>query len=183
MIALEDGIIYYDSLAEVKAEGRFAIPVNSIFSFFKLKGKTSILSIENLEPYHGDYLLYSPPEKRYYIKTYRGYQYKEFMDLVYGGSDPFVNNLDNWIANGHIYLLFTGDMVEDMKIMLARVYRSHLKEGGMLSYHIFIKLLEESIGLEEYKDYGRNLTGTKTVQMQYHERIGELWKKASEIKK
>ena len=163
------------SLDDAKVEGYYAIPVTHFLSFFRLKGRTSIISIENLKSYCGDYLLYSPQEKRYYIKEYHGYLYNEFMDLVYSGVDIFINNLSNYIANGHIWLLYNGDMVKEMKAMLGRVYKTHFTGEGMLSYKLFIQILDLTVKLEEYKDYGRGLTGTKTIQNQLQSQINELW--------
>jgi hypothetical protein len=183
MIHTHEDISYYESLEDVKEDGLEPIPITTTLSLFKLKGKTSIISLENLEPYCGDYLLYSPQEKRYYLKTFHGSHYKTFMDAVYSGRDEAINSLVNRISDGNVYLVFTKDMVTEMKAMLYRVYKGHLSGEGTLSYRLYLKLLEETLRYEEYKDSQKNITGYKTVCSLMEADINELWKQAFEKKK
>jgi hypothetical protein len=175
MIFQDGNSKWFESLDDVRVEGFYAIPVTTIASFFKLKGRTAIISITNLEPYTGEYLLYSPSDKRYYIKTYREYEYNKLMDYLYSGEDSFINSLSNYIANGHIYLLYNADMVSDMKGMLARVYKTHFKKEGTLPYKLYIQVLEVSIKLEEYVDYAKAHTGYRTVISLMQEEVDSLW--------
>lgn len=181
MTHTDDISSWYESLDEIKEDGLVAVKALNIYSLFKMKGKTSKITLDNIESYSGQYLLHSPKENRYYIKTYKEYSYTEFMDLVHDGSDTYINDLVNKISDGNIYLLFTYDMVSDMKTMLSRVYKGTLSGEGTLQYKTFLKLLELTIKLEEYKSYGRELRSFKTVCNILQEDIDAVWKKAHEL--
>jgi hypothetical protein len=175
MIHSNDDISWYDSLEDVKPE-YFPIKAMSIFSFFRLKGRTSIISMENIEPLIPiNYLLFSPKEDRYYLKAYRGYGLKEIQDRLYDGTDHFINSLDSWIRNGDIYLLFDKQGVADMISMLERIWNAHFTNKGKLPYTSFIEIIEATIKYEEYKADGREWIGYKTVLNTMENNIKELW--------
>jgi hypothetical protein len=178
MIHSDENFTWYDSPEDVKPE-LFPVKAVSLLSFFRLKGRTSIITIENIEPLAPiNYLLFSPQENRYYLKEYRGYGLKEIRDRLYDGSDPFINGLDGFIRNGDIYLLFDKDSVSEMTSQLQRTYNAHFTDKGKLTYSVFLELMELIVKYEEYKAEGREWTGYKTVLHSMETSINELWEKA-----
>lgn len=142
------------------------------------------ITIDNLEPLIPlTYLLHSPKENRYYLKDYRGYSLTEMRDLLYSGTDPVINSLDGYIHDGNIFLLFDADGISDMTAMLTRIWGAHFTDKGKLSYTSYIDLAEAIVKLEEYKDYGRELVGFKTVCNQLQLHIDELWDIAYKAKR
>jgi len=170
---------WFDSLEDTKPEYA-PVKVWNTLQFFRMKGRTSVLMADNLEPIPGlQYVVFSPKENRYYLKESREwdlnrlYFYRRSLD--FSGDDTSVEQLQRYVYDGNVWLLFTPAMVEDMKAMLARVYNGHYKNEGTLDYRTYIALLENSLKLEDYKEYGSNLTGFKTVCNQFDETIKALW--------
>jgi hypothetical protein len=160
----------------VKAEGLYPMKATSLLCFFRLKGCTSIINLDNTEPLLPlQYLLHSPKENKFYLKDYKGYEIKELFDLVYRGDDPFINNLVQWVADGNIYLLFTKSMVDDMTKMLTRIWDARFSSKGKMEYNDFLRLLKAYVDLEEYKGFGKELTGFRTVCKQYDDTIAVIW--------
>jgi len=179
MIHSDDNSSWYESLDETKADGLSPVKAITLYYLFRLKGRTSIITLDNIEPiFPVKYLLFSQAENRYYIKELREYQLREFLDLVYNGSDPFINNFVNWIADGNVYLLYTKEMVEDMTAMLIRVHNAKLSVKGKLSYPLFLDILELTVKYEDYKDFAKDLTGYRTVCHTFDQGLEELWRKA-----
>ncbi len=153
----------------------------SLLNFFTLSNRKSVISKENLIPLtDAQYLIRAKSEEKYYLHTYRNWD----IDTLYfyysrqGNDIPEVENLRRYVYDGNVTLLFTPQMVDDMRAMLARIYKAQFKSEGTLEYKIFISLLRECIEYEEYKEYGKGLTGFRTVCNQFDVRIGELWKAA-----
>jgi hypothetical protein len=142
----------------------------------------NILRKDNLCPIPDlQYLVFSPPEERYYIKQFRGYSVDELyfyrQTLTFSGESTPIENLRRFVSDNHCFCLLTETQVQEMKEMLDRVYRANMKEGtGELKYKTFIKLLELHIDMEDYKTYSWSLTGFKTVINQYEVRISEAWR-------
>lgn len=170
---------WFNTLKDIEPEYT-PIKVWNVLQFFRMRGKTSLLMSENLEPIPDlKYVVCSPKENRFYLKESRLWNLNRLYffrrDLDFSGEDTAVEQLRRYVYDGNIHLLFTPDMIKDMKAMLARVYNGYFKDKGVLSYKIYIDLLENSLKLEDYKEYGSNLTGFKTVCNQYENTIKNLW--------
>ena len=164
---------YFESLDEAKSEGYTVIPVKSTIQFFTLAGRKSVMTKENLVPIENlKYLLKETvPQEMYYIKDYRGYSLNELFlyrrDLNFSGDDLSIERFRDRIADGNVWLILTTDQVEDMKVLLKRIWKSQLTGEGSVPYKIFIDLLENSIKLQDYLEYSEGLTGRKTVEKQF----------------
>ncbi len=84
--------------------------------------------------------------------------------------------------DGNVHILLTAEQVEDTSDMLKRLWKAKFKTEGKLDYRTYIELLDQSLRLEDYKDYGSNLIGSKTVVNQFELRIEELWQQANKPK-
>lgn len=171
---------YYLSLEEAKEEGKIPIKCFSPLQFYTLRGKTTNLVKENIEVIrYLYYTVFDPNVKRYYVKFFRAYPlnvlffYKK--DLTFSGEDLAVENLRKYITDGNVTLLFTKPQVDDTTAMLKRLWNANLKGEGQVDYRLYIRLLDESLRLEDYKVYGKNLVGYKTVINQFNLRIMDLW--------
>jgi len=183
----EEDITWFDSIEDVKPEYT-PIKAWSVLQFFTLRGKSSKLIKDNLDPIEGlYYLLFSPQENRYYKKPYRGYDidtlYFYRQTLNFSGEDLAVENLRRYVADGNIWLLFNADQIKDTQSLLARVWSANLTTEGKLDYRIYIQLLKENIDYEDYQSYSKSHIGYRTVCNQFQIRIDELWTKARTVKK
>ena len=175
----EEQIYRFNSKEELSPDYQ-PVKVWNLLQFFRLSGKKTVLAKDNLEPIPGlKYLLFSPAEKIYYLKEYRGYSVDELYfyrrTLTFSGEDIAIVNLRNYVLDGNIYLLFDENMVQDTKEMLARVSKSYFHSETELKYKTFINILSLSIDLEDYRTYSSNLTGFKTVCNQFEQKIAALW--------
>lgn len=171
---------WYESLEDVKADGYTPIKCFSPLCFFRMRGRTSTLIKENLEPIPDlKYIVLSPKEERYYLKEYREWDIDSFYfyrkTLDFSGDDPAREQLRRYIDDDNVWLLFTDEMVEDTKAMLARVYNGHFTKKGTIAYRDYINLLEQSLRYKDYKEYGKSLTGFKTVSNQFQKTIRGIW--------
>jgi hypothetical protein len=178
---------WFDSLEDVKSDGYFPIKVNTPLQYYTLKGRTTALQSTNITPIrYLQWLLYAPAEKRFYMRLFRAWDLETFYfyrkSLTFSGEDTAVNNLRNYIEDGNVYLAITKQQISDTTELLLRLYRAQFKKDGKVEYPIFIRLLKESLDLEDYKDKCKELPGHKTVCHQYEERINDLWAKAQEKK-
>jgi len=172
----DNGSQYYEVLDELKKDGTYPMKATSLYCFFRLKGRTSIINLDNVEPLIPlQYLLHSPKENKFYLKDYKGYEIKELFDTIYRGDDPFINNLVQWVADGNIYLLFTKAMVSDMTDMLTRIWDHRFSSKGKLEYNDFLRLLKGYIEFEDYKRDCKELTGFKTVCNIFDDKITSIW--------
>jgi hypothetical protein len=174
-----EGTKYYKSLEEAKADGHVLIPCSHVLCFFKLEGRKSVIEKANLEPIMNlQYLIHSKIENRYYLKTYAGYSVDEIF-FYYRDKNAEVNEaietLMNQVSAGVVTLLFTKEMVDDTKAMLQRVFKQNAKTDGAVAYVDFIPLLDEILKHNDYREYGRDLTGYKTVNSLFTQRIVEMW--------
>jgi hypothetical protein len=132
------------------------------------------------------YALYSPPEERYYYKEYRGYDLDTIFfyrpTLTFSGQDISAENLRRFVQDGNIYLLFTDKQIAETTAMLERVWKSHFVSSGKLNYRIFMEILKLSLEYEDYKNYGKELTGYLTMCKKYESSIREWWDKAYGIR-
>ena len=178
---------WYENLDEAKEDGYMPVKCLSVLEFYTLKGKTTKLLKENLEPIrYLYYTVYDPNVNLYYVKFSRAYPldvlYFYRKSLTFSGEDEAVQSLRDYVTDGNVTLLLTKQQVTDTSDTLKRLWRANLSGEGKLSYRLYIQLLHESLQYEDYLDYGKNLTGFKTVCNQYEIKIAELWKQASETK-
>ena len=62
-----------------------------------------------------------------------------------------------------------------MTAKLTSLYKSYYHGEGKVPYNTYLKLLEENLKLEDYKNYATELTGYKTVCKGFSDRIKALW--------
>lgn len=168
---------YFESLEDCKPEYT-PIKVWSVVQFFKLSGKKTVIIAENLIPIPDlKYCYFAPNEKKYYL---RDFNYISINDLYKNEDedDLSVLNLRRRISDGNVWLLITKEQVADTYVMLQRLWKANRTGEGRLDYKTWIKLAKLSLDLEDYKIYGKNLTGYLTVCNQYENQIRELWKNA-----
>ena len=162
--------------------------ITSVLSFYKLSGRRSKLEIENLVPIENvAYSVRSEAEDRYYLHTFRNYPIENLFwyrpTLTFRADCPEVESLRRYVTDGKVHILYTPEQVAEMVEMLERVYSSKWSGKGQMDYGIYIDLLDQSLKLQDYKQYGSSLRGFKTVCNQFEMRIEELWKMALEKNK
>jgi hypothetical protein len=170
---------YFSTLEDVKPD-YVPIKVHNLLQFYRLKGKKITLIAENIEPIPDlKYVVFSAFEKRYYLRTYRSYDLDTFYwyrpTLTFSGEDDSVNSLRNYIYDGNVHILFTNEQVEEMRKFLQRLWKSHLVGEGKVPYKLFLNLLDQSLKLEDFKEYSEGLTGFRTVCKQFEDRIAGIW--------
>jgi len=137
--------------------------------------KNNLIPIPDLQ-----YLIYAKAENRYYVHTYAGYNVDQlyfYYQDTHAEVNEAIEDLQTKVSNGTVYLLYTKQMIEDMKVMLSTVYKSHINGEGTIDYKDYIELLTESINLENYESVGE-VTGYKTVTNEFNKRINEIWNRA-----
>lgn len=173
-----NGFKYFESLEEMKQDGYVPIKVFSVLQFFTLRGRTTNLTKDNLSPIQCLYVVLGSDGK-YYVRDYKGYTVDEIFfyrkDINFDSEDP-VETLQRYVYDDKVWLLYTQEMVTETKTMLARVVKAHVNGTAELNYKTFIQLLEATLKLEDYKDYGKNLTGFLTCCHLQEETINNLWK-------
>lgn len=171
---------YFESLTEVAPEYT-PIKVWTVLQFYMLKGKTSKIMKDNIEVIrYVYYVVYAPAEKRYYKKFFRAFP----LDKLYfiKEDEEAAANLRRYVEDGNVWLLLTLGQITDTTDMLKRLWKGNLSGEGKVDYRIWLELLAAYLDLEDYKDYGKELVGFKTVCNQMQIKIDDLWKKASEPK-
>jgi hypothetical protein len=175
---------WYDSLDDTKPE-HTPIKCWSTLQFYTVKQKAKTISKANIEVIrYLYYTVYSPAEKRYYRKFFRAYP----LDVLYfyrkseafSGEDQAVLNLQRYVEDRNVTLLFTKQQVDDTTAMLERLWNFHFAEPGKLQYRDYVELLRLSLDYEDYIDTGRSLVGFKTVCKSYEDKINAVWNKAWE---
>jgi hypothetical protein len=164
------------------------IKVWNLLQFYRLSGKKTVLAKDNLEPLVVKYCTFSPQEGKYYIKDFRGYNvntlYWYRRDLDFSGDDVAVETLRRYVYDTEIVsLLFTPEQMEDTKLFLQKLWKSHFSTDGTVRYKDYINLLDQVIKLEDYKEYSRSLTGFATVCHQFELRITAIWDEVYKSKK
>jgi len=184
----ENDIKWFTDLKESIKPEYSAIKVTSPLSFYRLKGRVSVMAIENIIPLENvSYTVYSKAEDRYYLHEFRNYPVEQlyFYKPCDGflGDDLATENLRRYIMDGNIHILLTPEQVSDTSDMLARLWKSHFGSEGKLDYRIYIELLDASLKFQDYKGYGSSHTGFKTVCNMMQQKIDDLWRQAGETKK
>ena len=147
----------------------------NILQFFQLDGRKSVIKKGNIVPIPFLRLaIHSPQEQRYYYKEYQKYDI-ESMYLRRLESNEDMDKLRRYVSNGNLYILLSDKQVADTTAMLERLYKSHYVGQGKVPYKIWLKLLAAYLDYEDYKEYGVNLVGFKTVSNKYESQIRELW--------
>ena len=178
---------WYETLDEAKEDGYFPVKCSFVLEFYTLKGKTSKLLKENLEPIkYLYYTVFDPNVNLFYVRFFRAYPLEVLFfyrkSMTFSGDDEAVQSLRDYIKDGNVTLLFSRGQVDNTSETLKRLYRANLNGEGQLSYRLYIKILQETLQYEDYKSYGKNHIGSKTVMNQFEMKIAELWKQASETK-
>lgn len=178
---------WVDSLDDFKPDYEY-YKCTSFLMFFRLIGRKSTLIKDNLIPIPNlHYAIYSPLEKRYYYKTYRGYEldclYYYRPSLTWGGEDEEVTGLRNKIRDGNIWMLLTLEQVKDMQCMLDRVSKAQLTSNPVLKYKDFLRILEISLQIEDYKIYYSNAHGFRTNIHVWEQELNMIWRQVASAKK
>lgn len=174
---------YFETLDEAKEEGYVPVKCFSVLAFYTLKGRVTKLLKENLEPIRFlYYTLYDPNVKRYYIRLAAPHSvdclYFFRKDITFKVEDDItVDNLRNWVLDGNVTLLYTTDQVKDVSTLLERLWKAQFKTEGKVDYRLYLELLQTSLDAEDYNNVGKHLTGFRTVQNQYNEKIKDIWKR------
>jgi hypothetical protein len=90
-------------------------------------------------------------------------------------ANEWIDKLRRYVSDGNLYLLLTDKQVQDTTTMLERLYKSHFVGQGKVPYKIWLKLLQSYLDYEDYKEYGVNLVGFKTVSKTFEDKIRQLW--------
>lgn len=183
-----NGFAYYESLDEVRADGLVPVKVKSLLEFFTLRGRTSTLAKENFIPLPCLKYCVLGSDKRYYVREFRQiwtidmvYFYRKSLD--FSGSDEAIDALHRYVYDDRAWLILDKEQVESVSAMLTRVYSANLSDKGKLPYRLYLEIAEASLKLEDYKDYGKNLTGFKTSCKIQEDYISGLFKQAYEQNK
>lgn len=191
-IKRNDDFSWYVSLDDCKTDGYFPVKVTSWLCFFKLKGRTCIISTENIEPIRElKYVYLGKPtiegEPVFYVSDYRDYSLNNLW--FYKPDWPMLEVTEaceifrNRCKLGEVWILFTKEQVADMSAMLCRIYKEHYKEEGKLDYKHWLAIAEFSVMFNDYREVAKNHTGFKTACKIFSEQERDLWKKAKSLKK
>jgi hypothetical protein len=175
----DNGFRYFESLEAVKPEFT-PIPVRNLLQFYTLQGKKSILCKDNLCPIPDLSYLVKAKDDLYYLKDFRNYDLDTlyfYYDDTHGLTDEAVEALRMYVYDNNVWLLFTPEMVDSTKVMLARVYKAQFGQEGTIKLRLYLEILEQNLRLEAYKRLGQ-LIGYKTVQKQFEDTINNLWREA-----
>ena len=173
---------YYASLSEIKEEGFTPVLVTNPVQFFQLKGKTSSLKRDNLEPIRDlKYIVLARGEEKYYMRE----SLQHSLDVLYfyrrsdtfSGHDDAIESLRRYIQDRRVWILFTPEMVEDTTAMLKRVYKTKCSGEGTIRYASFIEILDRELQLEDYREWQRSVPGYKTSCKMQEDFINRLWKR------
>jgi len=87
------------------------------------------------------------------------------------------------VDDDRVWLLYTQEMINATNDMLHRLWKANLEGVGKVPYRLYIEILEGSLKLEDYKDYGKELIGFRTACKIQEEHLQELWKQCYKLKK
>lgn len=186
MIHTEGDFKYFNDLSEAKEEGYVPVKCFSVLQFYTLKGRITKLLKENLEPIrYLYYALYDPNVKKYYIRLAHPHSvdclYFLRKDFTFAVEDDIaVGRLRKWCDDGNITLLFTTAQIQDTTALLERLWKSEYKTEGKVDYRLYIEILQASLDMEDYCDFGKSLTGFRTVKNQMELKIADIWKRIKE---
>jgi hypothetical protein len=178
---------WYTTLDLVKEDGYTPIKVTSLLQFFTLAGKKVVISTESLEAIPDLHYVYlAPPDKDsepvYYVKPYAGYSVNNL--YFYRPDWPMLEveeACDIFRARckaGLVWIIMNEEQVADMSALLKRIYKARTKEDGKLPYKLWLQLLENIVGYDEYQAVGKNHTGFRTLCKIYQDKELDIWKQA-----
>jgi hypothetical protein len=183
----ENGFSWYINLKEAKDDGYSPVHVTSFLCFFRLKGRTNVINVDNLETIPNLKYLYlgrqdedKPPV--YYVKDFRSEWGLDEL-WFYKDWDVAAGVFRNRCKNGDVWVLFTAEQVAEMSAMLSRVYKAQFREEAKLDYKLWLELAEFAIKLDDYRETGKNLTGYKTALKLFDQEMLSIWAKAKPLKK
>ena len=166
----------------------FPIEARNILQFYRLDGRKTVICKDNIVPIENiAYTIYSPHEKKYHLRQYhnwtlnQAYFYRR--DLDFSGEEEAIESLKRYILDENVWLLMTKEQVSETTAMLIRLWKYIFKDEGKLPYRAWIALLEQSLDLEDYREYGKSLIGYKTVCNQFERRIRDIWDQAYKTEK
>jgi len=173
---------YFGTLEDVKSE-LYPIKVWNILQFYCLSGRKTVISKDNVIPIADlKYCVFSPHENKYYVRDFhnwtlnQSYFYRK--DLDFSGEDEAIEALKRYITDGNVHLLMNNGQVQEMSALLKRLWKSQFLGDGKLPYKSWIALLQTSLDYEDYKDYGKDLMGYKTICHRYEIHIRAIWDEA-----
>jgi hypothetical protein len=170
---------YFSGLSDIEPEYK-SVPVWNVLQFFCLKGRRTVLSADNICPIQDlSYVIFSHQEQKYYLRQSHNWSLNELYfyrkDIDFSGENETILALHRYVSDNNLFLILLETEVAETTAMLQRLYKSHFVGEGKVSYKAWLKLLDESLKLEDYKGYGSSLPGFKTVCNQFNLRIGAIW--------
>ncbi len=181
----KNGSKYYENLDESKEEGYIPVRCYSPLQFYTLRGKSSKMIKDNIEPIrYLYYTVYDPNVRLHYIKFFKAYP----LDVLFwyrrtdtfSGEDQAVESLREYVKDGNVTLMYTRQQISDTTALLMRLYKSNFGKEGKLDFRLYLRILEENLRLEDYISYSKHLTGFHTACSGFEVRIAELWKQAKD---
>jgi len=174
-----NGFKYFEVLDDIPSDYK-AIKVWSVLQFFTLAGKKTTINVENVIPITDlAYVIFSPHENRYYLRFSHGWTLDQLYfyrrTLEFSGEEESIESLRRYVSDSNLFLLLTETQVQDTTAMLKRLYKSQYMGEGKVSYRAWISLLKESLDLDDYRDYGKNLTGYRTICNQFEKKLRTIW--------
>ena len=176
----QDKIQWGESLEDFKPEYTY-VQVKSPIECYRLIGKRTTILLDNFEPIPDlHYALYSPQEKRYYLKEFPDlpmwlmlfYKTNEDWDSY----DTILNDFRRRVSDGNIFLLLTKDQVADTTEKLVKLYNANLNGDGKLDYRVYIEIVRMSLQYENYVSVSKTLVGFNSVCKGFDEKLAALWK-------
>lgn len=178
----DNGFQYFCSIDDTKPE-YFAVKVWSILQFYTLAGRKTVISQDNVIPILNlKYCVFSTHEKKYYIRDFHNWtltqSYFYRRDIDFSGEDEAIESLKRYISDINVFLLLTEMQCQDTTTLLKRLWKSQFVGEGQVPYKSWIELLSLNLDLEDYRDFGRDLMGYKTICHRYEMRIRAIWDEA-----
>jgi hypothetical protein len=170
---------WFDNLADTKPEYT-TVKCLSTVCFYRLQGRKVIITRANYEPIPDlQYIVHSTQENRLYLRQFRDipidqlHFHKTDPDIF--GYDTMINNLRSAVDNGRVYLLYTPEMIKDMKAFLQRLWNNNRNDSGTLPYKSYIEIATLTLQREDYADNMKSVTGYKTALKIFDEKIAAIW--------
>jgi hypothetical protein len=160
-----------------------AAAMSAAKKYYNIPDKLSELTKANLLPTPFLHYCVLGSDGRYYFRLkYQMYSVDELFFYrktdTFSGQDTAIENLREYVASGSLYILYTQQQVESVSECLKRLYKSYFNTEGKLDYRLYIKILEISLKLEDFRDNQKMVTGYKTAINQMETQIRDLWAKA-----
>ena len=175
-----NGDRYFIDLIEIPEQYRHIKCISTV-EFYTLRGRTTKICRENLEPLFGMwYAIYSPPVKD--VPTSGRHYVREFRDTV--TYEDNIKGLKRYIADGNLHLIMAEEHIAKVSDCLERLARTYLKRDGKIDYHHqWIPLMETSLYLEWYRDRKKADPAFMSRVKALEDRIDSIWKLPPKSKK